>query len=822
MKIRKIFCILICSFLLSTVLVNNNALSNLTPPQNDSYSLKALTNSEAISIKYDANFTDYVFEGSGTEGDPYRIENLNIVTTEEYGIRVEKTTMHFVINNCYIEAEENGIYVFSVDPATATISNNECNKHTGNGIYTSNSQNTTLIHNKGRDNFRGAFISSCPYSTIHNNTYTDNSRGIEIWGSDFSNITENTINTCEGYGFWVSDCEYSNIINNTLTKGGIFIYEHGVVADYMTYTYSGNTINGLPFGFFGSENNLILDGDNSEDVYGQYLLVNCTNTIVRNMEIEDAFEAIGLYGCENLTVTQSSINNGLIRGLFIQYSTNISITHCEITNAMGYGIFSYGGSNITIEHNTIANNSMRGLCYRFSEFGRIANNVFEGDGLYIEGYSVDYYLNTIVESNMVNDKPVGYFINLNDLTFADSTYSQFIFVNCTNIDIQNQSMFNIDAAIYGYLCENVSITNCRFENLDYYGIRLISTDNVEILSNTFTNSLERFSYIESCNFVTHQFNIIDTVEDDVGSYAHVSNNATYTYNVFMNVAEEGLYLTAATQNATIHHNIFLNNNIEGSYWGTQQALDSGGTNNLWYDNITKEGNYWSDWSGTGNYSIQGSGNYADLYPLIDTDYDALPIEWEVEHNLNPWSDDTGDDADEDGLTNLEEYNLGLNPQSNDTDSDGMPDGWEVDNSLDPLADDAAYDTDIDGLTNVQEYQYNTNPLSNDTDGDSMPDGWEVFNSLDPLTDDANEDPDDDLLLNLLEYQYGTDPNNPDTDGDSYSDYIEIEKGTDPLDPNDYPKTSLALIIGLAIGGTILVATIIILKKKGKFPFKKNK
>ncbi|MHA1892539.1 MAG: hypothetical protein ACTSYS_16215, partial [Promethearchaeota archaeon] len=75
-----------------------------------------------------------------------------------------------------------------------------------------------------------------------------------------------------------------------------------------------------------------------------------------------------------------------------------------------------------------------------------------------------------------------------------------------------------------------------------------------------------------------------------------------------------------------------------------------------------------------------------------------------------------------------EYQHGLNPQNNDTDADGMPDGWEVNNSLNPLIDDSNQDADKDGLSNLDEYRAGTDPNDEDTDDDGMLDG----NDTDPL------------------------------------------------------------------------------------------
>lgn len=102
----------------------------------------------------------------------------------------------------------------------------------------------------------------------------------------------------------------------------------------------------------------------------------------------------------------------------------------------------------------------------------------------------------------------------------------------------------------------------------------------------------------------------------------------------------------------------------------------------------------------------------------------------------------------------------------DSDNDGLPDDWEILYGLDPLIPDGNDgpdgDPDEDGLTNLEEYDWGTDPTNPDTDGDGMPDGWEVDNGLDPNDpSDASEDPDGDGYTNLEEYENGTDPNSPD-------------------------------------------------------------
>jgi hypothetical protein len=131
-----------------------------------------------------------------------------------------------------------------------------------------------------------------------------------------------------------------------------------------------------------------------------------------------------------------------------------------------------------------------------------------------------------------------------------------------------------------------------------------------------------------------------------------------------------------------------------------------------------------------------------------------------------------------------EEQLGTDPFDADSDDDGISDFDEVQNGLDPLVDDANDDTDSDGLTNFDEiFDYGTDPFNNDSDDDGITDGDEVKNGLDPLVDDADDDTDSDGLTNIEEVNvYGTDPFDNDSDNDGASDGVEVNTyASNPLD-----------------------------------------
>lgn len=162
-----------------------------------------------------------------------------------------------------------------------------------------------------------------------------------------------------------------------------------------------------------------------------------------------------------------------------------------------------------------------------------------------------------------------------------------------------------------------------------------------------------------------------------------------------------------------------------------------------------------------------------------------------------WADK---DADNDGLMDKEEKELGTDPLNPDSDGDGLNDFDEVRKyTTNPLL----TDTDKDGLNDYDEiFKFKTNPLLADTDGDTLTDGDEVNNykTIPTIKDsdgdglDDNEeiltyktnpvkaDTDGDNLVDGAEVKtYKTDPLNADTDKDKLTDGEEVEKTkTNPL------------------------------------------
>ncbi|PKG96786.1 right-handed parallel beta-helix repeat-containing protein [Paraglaciecola sp. MB-3u-78] len=178
----------------------------------------------------------------------------------------------------------------------------------------------------------------------------------------------------------------------------------------------------------------------------------------------------------------------------------------------------------------------------------------------------------------------------------------------------------------------------------------------------------------------------------------------------------------------------------------------------------------------------------------DTDGDGLPDYWENLYGSNPSvATNTSSDNDGDGLTLLQEFQLGTDFNSVDTDDDGLSDAWESEHGMQAtVASDASQDFDGDGLTNLEEFTLGTDINLADTDNDGFADNLDELPLIagehldfdkDGVGDFADNDDDDDGIPDDFEFSHGLNSKDAsdallDMDGDGSSNLDEFLASTD--------------------------------------------
>lgn len=113
---------------------------------------------------------------------------------------------------------------------------------------------------------------------------------------------------------------------------------------------------------------------------------------------------------------------------------------------------------------------------------------------------------------------------------------------------------------------------------------------------------------------------------------------------------------------------------------------------------------WEIDNGFDPFDVSDAKQDSDGDGLLNMQEYHISAEFKVQ--VDPYNADT----DDDGLNDFKEFvKYRTDPKNADTDDDEMPDGWEVSNSLDPLVNDADVDSDEDGVSNLEEFNAGTIP-----------------------------------------------------------------------------------------------------------------
>jgi len=261
--------------------------------------------------------------------------------------------------------------------------------------------------------------------------------------------------------------------------------------------------------------------------------------------------ALDPYRIENYTII-SVYQTGLSISNTTKY---ILIQNCTIDAYWdGMSITRVAAGTIRVYNNSFVSNNRMGI------FTAYAPEVFINDNYFYSNYLGIHYLSSP------------------DVQITNNTFYE----NHNGVRVENNSTGGI-------------ISDNEFYN-NSIGVNLDNAPLSQITNNVFRH-----------NFVGIVLSSTNT--EQASNYCTISNNLiedSESYGIIITAFFEQSF----TKYNVIHHNTLINNNPTG----TSQALDHG-TDNIWYDEDTRQGNFWYDWWGVGDYKIAGNAGSKDKYPL---------------------------------------------------------------------------------------------------------------------------------------------------------------------------------------------------------------
>ena len=546
------------------------------------------TDSSPLQILNDTALASYASSGDGSAATPFIIEGLNITTSNTYAIYIQDTTSNLIIRDCLLIADEDALTFSSVSSnSTLEISNN-------------------II----RSWDSGILIISTNYVNITHNAVYGCSIGIETTNSDYVRLESNS---CYGnnLGIYTSSSDHLTLFDNKCYSNA----QHGVYistnSNFPNITYNQ---------FYGnSQDGLIVD-----------------NSILASITHNECY-LNGYYGIEVHTGSSNSIEFN------------------DIHDNSRYGMYIWSTNTATIANNTITSNAWHGIYCRYTTNSIISDNTAVDDGFCFELSNQVDYNGLTIDGNTVNGKPLGYYNGAGEIILSGDSYGQLILVFCSGTIVKDYSISDTSIALTIVGGESVIIDNCDLSNNNYGSIRFDSTMNLTI-QNTKCNNNAAYGGLYSFGAINTTIYNVTASNSDFGIYLSGAMNFNIThstvnlntwynsrfqscaagnleYNAFTNSADVGMllyncdytnisynlfednsgfaiYSTADTMGNWIHHNAFINNNPGGISQAGEES-----TQNVWYDPWTMEGNYWDDYSGSGNYTLAGAAKANDTYPL---------------------------------------------------------------------------------------------------------------------------------------------------------------------------------------------------------------
>lgn len=298
---------------------------------------------------------------------------------------------------------------------------------------------------------------------------------------------------------------------------------------------------------------------------------------------------------------------------------------------IGAGISITNSKNAIIKDNYCFN-TFNGIYLWNSDSAIITNNTCKEN--YLCGISMHDSKDSIINKNDCSDnndeRPNVMELENHGIRIVDSANSTLIDNICSyneeygislllspNSTIENNDCNNNKKySIYNHKSNNSQIlgNNCDENEVSIYIEEAINGTIIEnICDSSLTKGIE---LLRSSNY-TIQGNLI--IKNNMGIYLNNTDFCEISYNLIRENGIHGIILLSGSDNNTIYHNSFIDNNI----YGSSQASDSG-YNNKWFNETLLEGNYWSDIEFfPENYSIDGSSNSYDPYPLEENPLENL-------------------------------------------------------------------------------------------------------------------------------------------------------------------------------------------------------
>ena len=425
------------------------------------------------------------------------------------------------------------------------------------------------------------FLVNCSRITIHGGVFGQANIAIGVYFSEECVVDGVTIGANIA-GVWLYNSEDCTLVDNVLSDSG-FVVIGSEISNWI-HTFTGNSINGQPMGYFRNQTGATIDGSQ----YGQVIVVNSTNMRIENGSFIDASQGIAIVFSNNSQI----INNTLEGGFYGIRLRNLDGCHFENNTVSGTsgGIILFSSTKCTFANNTLLNNGY-GYYMRNSTYCRVNTSTVQGN---LYGIYLRYSSQLNVSSNSVMNNRYGFYhYNIEDCTFD-------------NNDVRESTY----QGVWSYYSNHLVFLNNSFYLNEGHGLYITSSLHIAVIDNIFSHNSA-----DGLSIWTTDFGLV------------VNNTAEYN-------GDYGIMLHHFSYNITVYGNYLISNSVGNGY-----SYEP----NTWDDGVSI-GNYWSDYLWTGQYNVPGPGNSVDRFPRGPTkvaDHSDVQLQFDTLGHSIVWQAGSG-------------------------------------------------------------------------------------------------------------------------------------------------------------------------------------
>ncbi len=632
-------------------------------PTSSMLAMAGLTPHGPIVILSDSDFAAQGWPGSGTSGDPYRIEHLaiDLNSTDGNCIEIQSTSAHFVVFNCtlteatglgysgiYLNDVQNGrleannitgndIGILLRNSNLNNILNNAISNHSRAGVYLDGSSDNTIRTNNVSTSWSGLYLEWSTSNVLNNNYCYDNEFGIDVYGASTSNSIVNNTCVSNNYGIYLLHITENAIIENNCSQNNVGIH----VLESNSNSIDTNICNENVYG--GILVNLSVYNDVSDNYCGYN--TNWAGIILSASNHTRVTDNTCTGNPDGIWLTASSQNELLhnnctynVNGIHIQDSSGDQIANNICNNNTDTGMLIEGVSLSlrVVYNNTCSDNGIIGIVLMLgANATELSQNVCSSNVVSSQAgiLLMESYNNTVDSNACYGNQDFGIQMLQSELTIVKRnnitvTGGVGIFleesVNNTLAGNICHDIFNPDwDSGYAIYLMYLSDFNLIEDNLCYdnpFGILLFQANNNTVINNFCFNSTHVPDVSSGIAIVMAWNNTVTNNRlhnNTVGAFLLDTNGNTISFNSLRG-NEFGVYLEDDSANNTISWNVFENNTANGWDAGTTNIIDY----NFWSNYTGSDAN--GDGFGDVPHPIQGDAGNADPHPLM---FHPFPPEW---------------------------------------------------------------------------------------------------------------------------------------------------------------------------------------------------